>query len=297
VLKDEKVPPRIRTLLSEIKTIKQWGESQGLKPTSNYTEYVQLNRNAAVWVVSACEELSIKSKEWEFPIVGSFPYLGWFDEKDALNYFQELKKEGWDVYLRPASAYSTLGWFRDPVLSSMISQGPEALGELVNVVIHESVHATVYIEGQAYFNESSASFIADQLTPEYLDQYHQKDSFEKKSYLESQMRWSEKEKVFHDTYQRLEELYKSSKTHDEKLLEKKKILDQIKIDLKLVREINNAALIQYKTYHTGYEVFKILFKKSNSNWPEFISSLKKFNKASFSKPHQDDLSELLKSVP
>src|SRR4029078_3952588 len=128
------------------------------------------DRPAAVWVVSACEQLRFRSKEWHFPIVGSFPYLGWFDLEQAKAFADELRAESWDVDVRGAHAYSTLGWFRDAVLSTMIPEGKEALGELVNVVLHESVHATVYIEGQAFFNESIASFIADRLTDHYLIQ-------------------------------------------------------------------------------------------------------------------------------
>src|SRR5205814_2292022 len=98
----------------------------------------------AVWVVSACEPLRFHSKEWGFLFVGSFPYLGWFDLENARRFRDELRAEGWDADLRGAAAYSTLGYFRDAVLSSMIPEGDEALGELVNVVLHESVHATLY---------------------------------------------------------------------------------------------------------------------------------------------------------
>src|SRR5206468_11910645 len=133
--------------------------------------------------VSACEKLRFQSKVWNFPFVGSFPYLGWFDLEDGRSFARELKAEDngkWDVDLRGAAAYSTLGWFRDPVVSSMIPEGKEALGELVDVVLHESTHATYYISGQAFFNESIASFVADKLTPFYLDAKLGKGSEEKK---------------------------------------------------------------------------------------------------------------------
>ncbi|HUP58452.1 MAG TPA: aminopeptidase, partial [Bdellovibrionota bacterium] len=126
VLESERVQPRIKRLLSEIPAIKKYGEGNGVKATHNYTEYVQLDRAAAVWVVSACEPLKFVSKEWSFPIVGRFPYLGWFDLDGARGLASELKKEGWDVDLRGARAFSTLGWFKDPVVSSMIPEGNEA---------------------------------------------------------------------------------------------------------------------------------------------------------------------------
>ncbi|MBI2712508.1 MAG: aminopeptidase, partial [Bdellovibrio sp.] len=144
VLQDERTPLRVRNLLKEIDPVKSFGEAQGLRPTHNYTEYVKLDRDAAVWVVSACEKLKFESKEWNFPIAGAFPYLGWFDLQTAQEFAEELRKEGWDVDLRGAQAYSTLGWFRDSVLSTMIPPGEGALSSLVNVVLHESVHATLY---------------------------------------------------------------------------------------------------------------------------------------------------------
>ncbi len=168
VLKDERTPPRLKALLARIPEIKSFGERHGLKATSNYTEYVDLKRPAAVWVVSASEPLKFEPRRWSFPIVGSFTYLGWFDRKSAEEFGEELRKEGLDVYVRGASAFSTLGWFRDPVLSTMIGSGDTALGELANVVLHESVHATFYLKHQSYFNESLASFVADRMTPQYL---------------------------------------------------------------------------------------------------------------------------------
>jgi predicted aminopeptidase len=296
VIRDEKTPPRIRALLQEIEPIKKFGESHGLKPTQNYTEYVKLNRSAAVYVVSACESLRFKSKEWSFPIVGSFPYLGWFDLDAAKDYAKELKKEGWDVDLRGASAYSTLGWFRDAVLSSMIPEGKEALGELVNVVIHESVHATLYINGQAYFNESIASFIADHLTLVYLDEKRGPNSPEKLDYLSSEERSKQIQKRLHEAYQKLDHLYASSASDSEKLARKGKILSSLQQELQLRREINNATLIQYKTYNTGQKEFDDLLTACGKDWGKLLMSLKTLTPKSFSQPHENNLVPVVQSL-
>jgi predicted aminopeptidase len=296
VLKDEKTPPRVRSLLGEIEPIKKFGERHGLKPTKNYTEYVKLNRSAAVWVVSACESLKFKSKEWSFPIVGSFPYLGWFDLEGAREFAQDLKKEGWDVDLRGASAFSTLGWFRDPVLSTMIPEGEEALGDLVNVVIHESVHATLYIQGQAYFNESIASFVADQLTLQYLGQTRGANSPEKLVYTQQEEQSQKIRDRLHQAYGKLARLYASNQTDADKLTEKQKILNDLKEDLKFKREINNATLIQYKTYDTGQADFEKLLKECHSDWNRFMTSLGKLNPSSFSQPQQSDFSSAIRPL-
>ena len=293
VLKDERTSPRIRKLLSQIPEIKKYGESNGLKPTSNYVDYVKLDRTAAVWVVSACDALEFKSKEWNFPVVGSFPYLGWFNLESAKKYAEEVKQEGWDVDLRGAGAYSTLGWFRDSVLSTMIPEGDEALGDLVNVVLHESVHASLYIKGQSYFNESLASFVADELTPVYLEKLTGKSSPELLSYLTGEERSQRIHKRMHEVYGDLSRLYASSASAQDKFKQKNSILLKVKEELQFKREINNATIIQFKTYDTGKEDFKRLLNQCDSKWVRFMDVLKKLDSHSFSKGQQEDLHLLL----
>lgn len=293
VIRDEKTPPRIRELLAQIDPIKKFGEKNGLKPTPNYREYVKLDRPAAVWVVSACEPLRFKSKEWSFPIVGAFPYLGWFDLKAAKEYAEKLKQEGWDVDVRGAGAYSTLGWFRDSILSSMIPSGKEALGDLVNVVLHESVHATVYIPSQAYFNESIASFVADHLTLDYLDQLGPERKAEKEAYLDSEKRSKGVYDRLHQGYVDLDELYRSNQSDAEKLKKKAEIIKQLQEELKLKRPFNNASLVQYKTYHTGSQDFERLFEKCGKNWSKFLGAAQSLKESSFSESQQISLKEPL----
>jgi len=290
VIQDERVSPRIRKLLEEIPKIKKFGEKNGLKPTSNYTDYVQLPRPAAVYVVSACDPLEFRSKEWKFPIVGSFPYLGWFDLTEAKEFAHELKNQGYDVDLRGARAYSTLGWFRDSVLSSMIPDGDEALGELVNVVIHESVHATLYVKGQAYFDESLASFVADKLTYVYLDQTQGAGSPERKAYEKTDQDSEKVHERFHFLYEKLEAIYQNDKlSKDQKLTEKHGLISKIHDELKFKREINNATLVQFKEYNVGEAEFSTLYRSCNEELGRFLAALKHVTAANFAKPQQDDL--------
>ncbi len=293
VIRDEKTPPRVRELLGQISEIKKFGETHGLKPTSNYRDYVKLDRPAAVWVVSACEPLKFKSKEWEFPIVGSFPYLGWFDVKNAREYADSLQAEGWDVDLRGAAAYSTLGWFRDSVLSSMIYPGKDALGSLVNVVLHESVHATVYIPGQAYFNESIASFVADRLTLAYFDSLGPEMAEQKQAYMDAEEKGKRIETLLHQAYLKLAAVYDTSLPDSDKRAKKDKILESLQEELKFKRKISNATLIQYKTYHTGSVEFENLLQACGKEWARLLSAVKSLKPESFSKPQQDQLTEII----
>jgi predicted aminopeptidase len=293
VIKDERTPPRIKALLSEIPEIKKFGEASGLKPTKNYQEYVQLDRSAVVYVVSACKPLKFESKEWSFPIVGQFPYLGYFNRDMGRKYADELKGEGWDVDFRGAAAFSTLGWFRDPVMSTMIPEGNEAYGELVNVVLHESTHATLYIAGQAYFNESLANFVADKLTEKYIPLHKGADSVELSAYEKANQDYAKMEKEMHEAYEKLDALYKSDQTDEAKLAEKKKILVALQADLGWKRELTNATLIQHKEYNEGTPAFESVYKACGSDTRKFLTVLSELSQKSFSKSQQQDLDSVL----
>jgi predicted aminopeptidase len=293
VIADERTPPRIKALLAEIPEIKKFGEANGLRPTKNYQEYVQLDRSSVVYVVSACKPLKFESKEWSFPIVGRFPYLGFFDLKMGRELAKQLKAEGWDVDFRGASAFSTLGWFRDPVMSTMIPEGNEAYGELVNVVLHESTHATLYIAGQAYFNESLANFVADKLTEKYIPAHKGPDSVELTAYEKMNTDYAKMEKDMHLAYEKLDELYKSSDSDEVKLEKKKKILDDLQAGLGWKRELTNATLIQHKEYNEGTPAFESVYKACGSDTRKFLQVLSQINGDSFSKNQQNDLEPVL----
>jgi predicted aminopeptidase len=183
-----RAPERLRLLLRQVPAIKAFASRHGLTISDNYNSYAELDREAAVWVVTASAPLALEADTWWFPGVGSFPYLGWFDPRQASRFADQLAQEGRDVYVRRVSAYSTLGWFRDPVLSTMLTRGRSVTGDFVNTVLHESVHATVYVDGQGTFNESLALFVADSLTPEYLTVAFGADSAECQAYLAAEKR-------------------------------------------------------------------------------------------------------------
>ena len=154
VIKDPATPTRTAMLLAAIPEIRKYGQTYGLNIKHNYKHYVLLGRPAAVWFVGAADPLAFKPLRWCFPIVGCFAGLGWFDEDEAVQQKLALEKKGYDAIVRPAGAYSTGGWFPDPVLSSMLSGGEDAYPSLANVILHESVHATVLVPDQPFFNRA-----------------------------------------------------------------------------------------------------------------------------------------------
>jgi predicted aminopeptidase len=128
----------------------------GLDVGESFTTFSPLRRDTLVLVVSAAHRDRLVPYTWWFPIVGRVPYKGFFDFGDARSLASRLAADGYDVYLRPASAFSTLGWFNDPLLSTTLRA--DSL-DLVNTVIHEVTHNSFYAPGQAVFNESFANFV------------------------------------------------------------------------------------------------------------------------------------------
>jgi len=288
IVRGEHLDKRTRKLLAHVAPIKAFGERYGLKRTANYERYVWINRPAVVWVVSACHPLAFRPRSWKFPIVGSITYTGWFDRKDAKAYADELAKGGWDVDLRPSQAYSTLGWFDDPILSTMISDGEDALGDLADVILHETLHATFYVPNQSTLNESVASFFGDELAVKYLDEAVGPDSPEKESFLAIRARGERRGQVMKTAYEELATLYASKRPREEKLAEKKRITDNLRATLSMKRPVTNATLIQYKTYGSGKPELRELLAKCDGSFPRMLKTLERIRPlAAKARPHAD----------
>ena len=122
----------------------------------SYTMFTQLDRDTLALVVSAAPKDQLGAVTWWFPIVGRVPYRGFFSEDDALDAAADLAEDGYDTYVRPTSAFSTLGWFNDPVLSTMLRTDDV---EVVQTVLHELAHRYLFVPGQVGFNEAFANFV------------------------------------------------------------------------------------------------------------------------------------------
>ena len=154
---DRRTDPETRQKLAIVLAARQYAkDSIGLRTEESFTTYSKLDRDTLVLVLSAAYRDKLEPYTWWFPIVGRVPYKGYFDFDDAKAAAKSLYDDGYDVALRPSSAFSTLGWFNDPLTSTTLSR--DSL-ELVNTVIHEVTHNTFYAPGQAVFNESFANFV------------------------------------------------------------------------------------------------------------------------------------------
>lgn len=154
---DSTVPAATRAKLRLVLEARRYAnDSLRLPAEEAFTQFTQLETDTLVLVLSGARKDRLEGKSWWFPIVGRVPYKGFFVRADALAAERALAESGYDTYLRPASAFSTLGWFNDPLLSTTLAADSV---DLVNTVIHELTHNRYYAKDEAVFNESFANFV------------------------------------------------------------------------------------------------------------------------------------------
>ena len=296
VLEGRRLDARTRTLLSHVEPIKAFAVENGLVHTQSYKRYLWLPRPAVIWVVSACDPVRFKPQAWKFPVVGSITYTGWFDLDEATDHARELAKDGWDVDVRESPAYSTLGFFDDPLVSTMIIPGEEALGELADTLLHETLHATYYVPGQSTLNESVAAFVGHTLSIRYLDKAVGPTSLEKTRFVTLRARSEARAKQYRVAYAELEKIYASPLTKAEKLVEKKKVTDRLHEELHISRPVTNATLIQYKTYGSGREELEALFEMCGGDMKRLLKRLDAIRGPASKAPNHSDPGDLVRPL-
>lgn len=160
VLAAGELPAQELEQLRLVEQVRLFGIAQcGLKESDSYTSFYRTEGDYVAWNVSACEPDAFAPYVWSFPFVGTLPYKGWFRPEPALEEARELAREGLDTLVLPVPAYSTLGWFDDPVFSGLLEDEPSSLAE---TILHEMTHATVFVSADADWNENLATFVGQE---------------------------------------------------------------------------------------------------------------------------------------
>ncbi len=287
VLADPATTPEVRRLLELVRDVRRFGVAEiGLSEDRNYTTYVSIDKDHLVDVVSATADDSFRRHTWWFPIVGRVPYKGFYDPKDAERLAAKLKKQSLDVIIRPVDAFSTLGFFRDPVYSFMKSY---PVFEVASLVLHEETHAALYLKNQAQFNEELASFVGNEGALLYMRKRYGEDSeLYTKTLLEQHddQAFTEYLKGIHA---RLEAVYASDLDRAAKLAAKQRILDDerdrfaqdysTRFRTERYRgfskaRINNAYLDLYATYTQDLGVFERLYEKDGRDLRRMMEQMR-----------------------
>jgi len=280
-----------RRFVEQVQDIRRYAQEElGLNLGKNYTRYVKIDRDYLAAVVSACAADSFTRHEWKYPVVGSLPYKGFFNIEDARKERAKLEKKGLDVWIRGVDAFSTLGWFRDPLYSYMRDYPPDRLADLI---IHESLHATVFIKGQAQFNEELAEFAGSEGARMYMASRYGAASAEYRNMHKDEADNKRYVSFLQGLIRELNKLYESERNGEEKLIEKEKIISAAKKRFAAEYEnmfsgagyrgftempVNNAYLELYRLYYTEDAYIANLFARSGKSLPEFIAAAKTISK-------------------
>jgi len=270
-------------------------EKLKLSPSKNYTEFVDLKRPYVTYAVMAAKKWKLESYRWDFPFIGKAPYKGYYNEQMAKDEAEEMKKQDYDVFVRGVSAFSTLGKLTDPLLSSMLSYSDH---DLVNTVIHELTHTTLFIKDNIDFNERLAVFVAAKGTEMF---YYEKEGPQSKT-VEQIKNENEDDALFSQFITKeLDELkawyenfdHKQNISAEEKESLRQKKFDQIKkhfsenLSSRLKtksysafpqRTMNNATLGNYHTYMKNLDFFEKVYQKNGATIPQFLEKCKELNK-------------------
>ncbi|MDR0601676.1 MAG: aminopeptidase [Treponema sp.] len=296
-----------RLFVERIRDIRRFAmEDLGLAESKNYTKYVEFDRSYLAAVVSASAKDSFTRHEWWFPVVGSVPYKGFFDPEDAKKERAKLEKRDLDVWIRGVDAFSTLGWFEDPLYSYMRDYPPE---QLANLVIHELLHATIFIKGQIKFNEELAEFVGSEGARLYMESRYGAESEEYRRMLNTETDAAAFLVFIRELVAKLDAVYRSGAERETVLKQKEEIIAAAmkrfdnEYETRFQGEnyrgfsglpVNNAYLELYRLYHAEDDYLARLYESSGRNLPAFIAAAKKLNGSRAAK--KDPRGELEKAL-
>lgn len=280
---DPEFPDSLKNKLHLIAAIRRFAiDSLGLADTKNYQTLFDQKGEEIMWVVQACEPFQLKPKTWDFPIVGIVPYKGYFKKQLALDEGARLEAEGYDVSIRNPGGWSTLGWFNDPILSGMLKRNE---GDLASLIIHEMVHATIFVKDDVDFNENLASFIGDTAAYYFLAAHFGRTSHQLTQYLHEDQDYRKYSRHILQGTKALDSLYQvlqPDEPFENKKERKQNLIRHIMtsadtLTLHTPRPSSNNRRLPNNTYFMSYHLYQAkqnLFKQELEN--TFNGDLKKY---------------------
>jgi predicted aminopeptidase len=285
VMEDDRREAQSKEKIRFIQEVKSFGEERlHLKKTKNYSTFFDVE-GPILYAVTASEKDRLKLHSWSFPIAGRVTYRSFFSRKDALKEQKSLEEEGYDTFVQGVGAYSTLGWMKDPIFSSMLNWSEAALA---NVILHEMTHATIYFKGKTDMNEQLASFVGNRGAIDFLTEKYGPGSKEVLEAVSTQhddllfSGWIDK------VSERLSSFYGQPISRDEKLKGREAVFQSIRGEFEEVsvrlkadcyrgfdrQPLNNAVILAYRRYIHGLEKFEALYDRLGRDLKKVIEFLK-----------------------
>ena len=290
LISDADTDPALRVRLETVKAAVSFAaEALALPNHGSYQQYADLGRPYVLWNVFATPEFDLAPIEWCYPLAGCFSYRGHYDLEGARAEAQRQRELGNDVYIGGVPAYSTLGWFNDPVLNTMLRWNDQ---ELVGTLFHELAHQRVFVKSDTAFNESFASFVQE----EGLRRWLQARGETPLDVTEPRRRNQDFVALVQATRERLQALYQSSQTPTAMRAAKRQVFEQMRESYQALRDgpwrgyagydqwfeqdLDNAALLPVGLYNTWTPAFGQLFAQARGKWPQFYDAVERLGERS-----------------
>jgi predicted aminopeptidase len=286
VLAKSDTEPTLRSRLEYVQAARRFASQQlGLPDNQSYTGYVNLQRRYVSWNVFAAPKFSVQPTQWCFPIAGCVVYRGYFSEAAAERYARRLRAQGVDASVSGVPAYSTLGHFADPVLSSMMGWGD---AQLAATLFHELAHQVLYVQGDSAFNESFASVVEMVGVKRWLAARNQSNDWQ--GWQVQRQRGVEFSALLLRAREDLRKLYASKISAAQMLEHKQQRLGQLKFEYRQLKQrwqgyggydawfdraLSNADLVAIATYQRCMPSFERLLRSVDDDLPRFYAEVKK----------------------
>ena len=305
-LADQNTNAKLKLRLATARQIRTFAVQELSLPDNNsYKNYASLARPFVLWNVVATPELSLKPIQWCFPVAGCVSYRGYYSKEAATAYGRELRAQGNDVQVGGVPAYSTLGWFNDPLISTFIYY-PDA--ELARLLFHELSHQVVYVQDDSQFNESFASAVEEAGVERWLSGYG--NQVMRDNYIKFSARKKEFLKLLLNCRSALEKNYASKAGQAEKRAIKARLFHQLKLDYQVLKEswgdfagydrffaepLSNAHLASIATYNDFIPAFRALLVREKT-FPRFFAAARALGELEKAERHKQ-LKRLAATIP